>query len=249
MSSASILRGEAGKVTGNDPLVPWWSFTKTALAGAALALVDRRKISLDTPLGRFNYTLRHLLQHTSGLPDYGGVREYQEAVAAGREPWTREKLLLQSNADGSLFTPGTSWSYSNIGYLFVREIIQETIDQDLNEALRVLVLEPLGIENVFVARTRDDLRSTPWGRETDYHPGWVFHGLLVGPPSAAASLLHGLLFGDLLSAALKAEMLAVRPLGGSFSGRPAVNPSYGLGVMMGTASPVGRMVGHTGTWA
>jgi CubicO group peptidase (beta-lactamase class C family) len=51
--------------------VAWWSFSKTVIAAAALVLLDHGKLELDGPVPRAPYTLRHLLQHTSGLPDYG----------------------------------------------------------------------------------------------------------------------------------------------------------------------------------
>jgi CubicO group peptidase (beta-lactamase class C family) len=244
--SARIVSGEAGRHPRDEPVVPWWSFTKTALAATALVLVDRGRLSLDEPVGSFNYTLRHLLQHTSGLPDYGWIREYHDAVTADRDPWTREELLRRAKADALRFAPGTSWSYSNIGYLFVREMIEQSAGCDLEEALRVLLFEPLEIENVFVATNREEMRRTLWGRKGRYHPGWVYHGLLAGPPSAAASLLHRLLLGDLLSAPLKAEMLIPRSVGVPLPDHPAVEPSYGLGVMIDPGGPCGRVVGHTG---
>jgi CubicO group peptidase (beta-lactamase class C family) len=245
VAGAPIVIGEAGSGLADAPLVPWWSFTKTVLAGAALVLVGRAQLDLDAPIEPLRFTLRHLLQHTSGLRDYGGVREYHEAVEAGSEPWSRVELLRRSRADDLLFAPGTSWAYSNIGYLFVREAIERAVDRDLNEALLALVFRPLGIGEVFVANYREEMRSTLWGHE-DYHPGWVYHGLVVGPPSAAASVLHELLYRDVLSAALRAEMLTPLSLGGPFPGRPAVDPSYGLGVMLDPASALGRVVGHTG---
>ena len=50
---------------------PWWSFTKTVLAAAALALVADGRLSLDAPVRGRSFTLRHLLQHRAGLPEYG----------------------------------------------------------------------------------------------------------------------------------------------------------------------------------
>ena len=54
--------------------VPWWSFTKTVLAAAALALVRDGRLALDEPLPGRPYTLRQLLQHRAGLTDYGRMR-------------------------------------------------------------------------------------------------------------------------------------------------------------------------------
>jgi D-alanyl-D-alanine carboxypeptidase len=83
-----IITAEATENPEPQSLVPWWSFSKTVLAAAALVLVDRRRLDLDAPIGGAPYTLRHLLQHTSGLPDYGPDPDYHRAVAAGESPWT-----------------------------------------------------------------------------------------------------------------------------------------------------------------
>jgi hypothetical protein len=96
----------------------------------------RGKLDLDAPIAGAPYTLRHLLQHTSGLPDYGPNPEYHRAVAAGESPWSVDELLRRVDALTLLFPPGARFSYSNIGYLFVRQIIERAADADLNGALK-----------------------------------------------------------------------------------------------------------------
>jgi D-alanyl-D-alanine carboxypeptidase len=157
-----IITAEANETPEPQPLVPWWSFSKTVLAAAALALVDRRKLDLDVPVADAPYTLRHLLQHTSGLPDYGPNPDYHRAVAAGESPWTIDELLRRANPR-MLFAPGTRFSYSNIGYLFVRQLIERAADADVNDALRRLVFDPLGIEGVFMARSVEEFDAIVWG--------------------------------------------------------------------------------------
>ena len=51
-------------------IVPWWSITKTCLAACALVLVAGGRLELDRPLPGHRFTLRQLLQHTSGLACY-----------------------------------------------------------------------------------------------------------------------------------------------------------------------------------
>jgi len=246
MLTNRIITGEAGLASGQLLLVPWWSFTKTVLAGAVLALVARRRLDLDEPVAGMPYGLRNLLQHTSGLPDYGDVPEYHAAVAAGEKPWPRDELLRRVRSDQLLFEPGGSWSYSKVGYLLVRQMIERATGLGLDEALRTLLFEPLGIEGVFVATSIGDLEHTVWGNERQYDPGWVYHGLVIGSPFAAASFLHRLLFGRFLAAHLKTEILNPVSAGGPFPGRPFVVPSYGLGVMIDLKNRLGFVVGHTG---
>jgi hypothetical protein len=107
------------------------------------------------------------------------------------------------------------------------------------------VLIPLSIVNAGLARTPDDLTGTRWGNTKRYHPGWVYHGLMIGSPVAAALLLDRLLRGDLLSPSSLRAMRESFRLGGPIPGRPWQAPGYGLGLMIETTTPP-RFVGHTG---
>jgi CubicO group peptidase (beta-lactamase class C family) len=180
------------------------------------------------------------------VPDYGGLSAYHEAVARGEPPWGDDELWRRVGAKKLLFDPGEGWAYSNVGYLIVRRLIEETAAADIGAALHRIVLAPLGLPDVSLARESRDLSTTAWGNAAGYHPGWVCHGLLVGTPAEAALFLDGLLAGRLLEPALLQAMLESRPIGGPVAGRPWRTPAYGLGVMTDLVPPVGRCIGHTG---
>jgi len=240
---------EAGGVVDRGPLappVPWWSLTKTVLAAGALALVARGRLALDEPLRDRPFTLRHLLQHTSGLPDYSGLPAYHEAVARGDEPWEDGLLLQRVGAGRLLFAPGEGWAYSNVGYLLVRRLIEAAAGAGIGAALHALALDPLGVPGARLGSEPADLSTTAWGNASGYHPGWVYHGLLVGTPAEAALLFDRLLSGRLLPAVLTGAMRDCRPVGGPVAGRPWRSPAYGLGLMEDAASPLGRCLGHSG---
>ncbi len=242
----AVVEDEAeAEGTGSAP-VPWWSFTKTTLAAAVLALVAQGQLDLDRPVGAWPFTLRQLLQHRAGLANYGRLAAYHEAVRNGEAPWPRERLLRQVEADKLVFQPGRGWAYSNIGYLLVRELIEDATGRDVGTALDRLVLAPLGISGVKVASEPADLAETAWGNPAGYHPGWVYHGLLVGPAASAALLLHRLLGGALLPSALLSEMLSPHPVGGPIPGRPWQTAGYGLGLMIGVGDAGASFMGHTG---
>lgn len=242
----AVLRD--GAVHADDAsVVPWWSYTKTVLAAAALRLVSRGLLHLDEPVPGHFFTLRQLLQHRAGLVDYGAVPEYHAAVAAGDTPWPVEDMLRKARADRLAYQPGESWGYSNIGYLFVRRLLEEKTGALLGPALAELVLEPLGIEHVTVAIEPDDLKPTAWGNAAGYHPGWVYHGLLIGPAASAALLLHRLLDSRLFPEPLLEEMLRSHPLIELSPERPWQSAGYGLGLMTGTGGDrAARYTGHTG---
>ena len=153
------LQATPGQRSG---LFPWWSFTKTVLAICALHLVDEGRLDLDASLPGKPYTLRHLLQHRAGLPDYGSLKSYHDAVARNDIPWSRNHLLEAVDADQLEFPPGTGWAYSNIGYMFIREAIEEATGLPSAAALRELVLEPLQASSARLATTPSDFREVFW---------------------------------------------------------------------------------------
>jgi CubicO group peptidase (beta-lactamase class C family) len=229
-----------------DHLVPWWSFTKTVLAAAALVLVRGGLIGLDDPVEGKPYTLRHLLQHRAGLANYGSLRVYHEAVGRGDAPWPVPELLTRLDAEQLRYPAGHGWGYSNIGYLAIVQLIEALAGSDLNTALQRLVLRPLGIGTARLASEPADLGHVVMGSAAGYHPGWVYHGLLVGSVGDAALLLDRLLGGSLLTPWLLQDMFTPFGLPGPVPGRPWQSPGYGLGVMTGETTSGLRVGGHTG---
>jgi CubicO group peptidase (beta-lactamase class C family) len=242
----ALVEGGRTNLSDDATAVPLWSFTKTILAAAALALVSEKKLALDEPVGDRSFTPRPLLQHTSGLPDYGTLAAYHAAVARGDTKWPVDRLLDAAGARTLLFPPGQGWAYSNIGYLILGRVIEDASGVDLETALVKRVFEPLGVGGVRFARTLVDLASTAWGNALGYDPGWVYHGLLVGSTRAAALLLHGLLAGGLFDGPLPKAMTTPRPLCGPVPGRPWRTAGYGLGLMIGVGASGTTVLGHGG---
>lgn len=233
-----------GGETAQQP-VPWWSFTKTILATAALALVRDGRLNLTERIEGKPYTLRQLLRHTAGLANYTDLSAYQLAVERSAPPWSAEEMLTRVDAERPPFEPGTMWRYSNLGYFHVRRLIEEATSQDIGQALDDLVLRPLNLAGVWLGTKPDDMARTVWGNPTGYDPRWVYHGLLIGPPVAAAAALDCLLRGDLLPPHLLADMRNNVALGHDIPGRPWIDFGYGLGLMT-AEGPIGRCLGHTG---
>src|SRR5206468_911675 len=100
-----------------EAIFPWWSFTKTVIAAAALRLVEQGQLNLDALRPGKPYTLHQLLNHRAGVPNYGRLAAYHQAVAGGEGAWSRERLLQAVDADRLDFQPGAGWSYSNVGYM------------------------------------------------------------------------------------------------------------------------------------
>ncbi len=241
--NASGIEGGDGL---HDALFPYWSFTKTAIAICALKLVERGMLALDTPLDRQPYTLRQLLRHSAGLPDYGTLTAYHEAVTRGDTPWSREEVLDKALTQGMLFLPDGGWAYSNIGYLLVRGMIEDATGQALGAVLHDLIIEPLGLESVAFWDNLEQSKQLHWDAAQRYDPNWVYHGCLIGTASDAVSLLDGLIHGALLPRPLLDQMLDKRILGGAIAGRPWSQCGYALGLMSGEVTDFGRAIGHSG---
>ncbi len=213
---------------GAEAVVPWWSFTKTAIAATALRLAAAGRLDLDARLPDGPFTLRQLLRHEARLPDYGTFPPYGAAVARGLDPWPADELLART---ARLRTP-TAWTYSNIGYLLARRALERSEGAPLAAILAERLLAPADLVRTRMAETRADMEGTALP-SPGYHPGWVYHGCLIGPVADAAALLRALLAGPLLDAASRRSLVDAVPVGAPPPGRPWRTVGYGLGLMTG----------------
>lgn len=226
--------------------VPWWSFGKVVIAAAVLRLADERALTLDRPVEGQPFTPRMLLSHRAGLADYGSLRAYHDAVSSRAAPWSPDDLMA-AVARALPAPPAGAFAYSNVGYLLLRRLVERTADAPLDAALERLVFAPLGLRGPRLAATPADLagvRMGPGG--AGYHPGWVYHGLLVGRLADAVAILHALLSGRLVSGPLLREMTEATPVDGPPPGRPWRAAGYGLGLMIGRSADDLLVIGHTG---
>jgi D-alanyl-D-alanine carboxypeptidase len=243
------------------------SVTKTLTAVAVLRLVETGALELDGPLSRWlpdfphatRITLRHLLQHTSGLPDYGPLADYHEAVRRGDRPWTFDEFLERTNAKDLCFEPGQGWSYSNIGYMVLRRLLETAGNRSFAELITADVCRPLKLNHTAVVETKEQLQGLIPGFShyladknspavdvrNHYDPAWIATGVVTSSASDIVRFYRGLFGGALLSPALLGEMCAIRRVGASHP--PFVTPSYGLGLMADPDCPYGEMYGHNGS--
>lgn len=246
MLSVYVSQGQSLTCDPSEPVVPWWSFTKTVLAATALALVRDGRVGLDASVGDQPFTLRQLLRHEAGLADYGELADYHAAVANHEAAWSADEMMQRLEGARLRYAPGTGWRYSNVGYLLIGRLIEQVTDLSLAEAVNRYALTPLGLEHVRFAKTPADLRNTHLGNPSHYDPGWVYHGLLIGPLSQAVLFLDRLFAGHLLAPSVLQDMQSAKALGGPIPGRPWVSPGYGLGVMRGSIEGGVTLCGHSG---
>src|SRR5690606_16515976 len=97
-------------------------------------------------------TIRRLLNHTSGLPDYFFNDQFQ--AQAAKEPnrlWQPEELVEAATEGGELlFSPGTDFSYGDTAYVVVGMAIEHLLDRCLAEAYRSFLFDPLKMDATYL---------------------------------------------------------------------------------------------------
>lgn len=213
---------------------PVYSISKPFLAQAVLEL----GFELKAPIGAYlsnlsasyaNRQVGQLLNHTSGLDDYGTMPEYRDAVAAREQVWARDYLLELAER---LPHSNTGFQYSNIGYLLLRMAVEKQTSLSYFDALTKLVFEPLGIQGF-----------TEWEQASalvpDYDPRWVYSGTFVAQSDALIPALKKLVAHRKKTAGLEAGRAPVPYPNTGFD-----HPAYGYGLMV-DSNPV-TAVGHGG---
>lgn len=134
------------------------SVTKTFTAAAVLRLVEQGQVDLDASIEQYvsaesiallqgdgfatdRITVRHLLLHTSGIPDFSDTPAY--SAASFEEPervWTqREQIAFAMEIADPVGEPGEQYSYSDTGYILLGELIERQTGQSLGAAVRTLL--------------------------------------------------------------------------------------------------------------
>ncbi len=143
------------------------STTKMLASTAALRLVEQGQFQLDDLAAEFlpsevigrvanleltgssGVTIRQLMQHTSGIPDYLTMGYFFDAFNFGLEPGSAAEELERIYGLDPWFEPGTDFEYSNANYLLLSLIIAETTGSPSHAAVYQYVTEPLGLDSTF----------------------------------------------------------------------------------------------------
>ncbi len=126
------------------------SVSKTFTSAAILMLEERGKLNSSDPVAKFlpdypngdKLRIEHLLKHTSGIMDTGGLAEWG---AEERKPHTAAELVALFKDKPLRFEPGSKYSYSNSNYNLLALIIEKVSGQGYGDFLRQNIFEPLGL--------------------------------------------------------------------------------------------------------
>ncbi|MFT2016102.1 serine hydrolase domain-containing protein [Streptomyces sp. 796.1] len=138
------------------------STDKALIATVMLKLATEGRLSLDDSVGRWlpgllsgegydenAITLRHLLQHTSGIGDsgYPPMETRDEYYANRFHPRTAEQLVAAAMKEPPLFAPGRGWSYANTGFVVLSMVIERVTGNPWPEEIERRVIKPLGLRH------------------------------------------------------------------------------------------------------
>jgi D-alanyl-D-alanine carboxypeptidase len=253
------------------------SIGKTFVAATMVSLAREQAIDLDAPVSDWlghkswfeqipnhkSMTLRHLLNHTSGLPNHVYVPAFNEAAStqwpAPGNSFTPEVLVSFIFDAEPLFPPGESWAYTDTGYVLIGLVIEAITGRTYYEELNDRFLGPLRLKATTPSNQRSlsnlaagyvaadnafgfPLKTTDQNGVLVWHPGleWTGGGLI----STSRDLAH---WGDALfrSRALPDEdlhaMLESVPIGADTLGI-----HYGLGIAINQSGLISPVYGHGG---
>ena len=158
------------------------SFTKQFTAMAIMLLVHEGKLRYDQTLTEIfpgfpeygkSVTVRNLLNHTGGLPDYEDLMDAAEKANGPR--WSAERQiqddevlqLLEKETKGK-FAPGTNWSYSNSGYVVLGLIVAKVSAKPYGEFLHERIFAPLKMSRTIVyQKGKNEVSNRAYGHSKE----------------------------------------------------------------------------------
>jgi D-alanyl-D-alanine carboxypeptidase len=241
------------------------SVTKTFVATVVMQLVQEHRLALDdtieqhlpglVPNGRA-ITVRQLLSHTSGLPDYFSNKRIYAPYLNGHLTyiWSHQAIVRISTRDKPLFAPGAPgrWAYSNTGYYILGLMIERITGHTLGSELARRIFRPLKLAHTSLPETpalpgRYAHGYTPSGANklqdiSHISPSilWAAGGI-VSTPADVASFQRALFQGRLLPHPLVRQMQTTQIVLPGTRGRQTM----GLGLFK-TRFPCSSGWGHGG---
>jgi len=241
------------------------SVSKAFTGATALALVRRGLLSLDATIGEVlpdlpaawhAVTLRQLMNHTSGVPDFIANDAAQDAVRAAPTSPPGPRELLQFVEDRPLgFAPGSRYRYSNSDNIIVGLMVAAAAGTTFEAQFRTQVLTPLRLRGTSLpAGTRlrppalrgyaPDPPGAPVDATAMLAAGWAWTaGGIVSTPADMNAFIRAYVSGRLSGPAVRAQQRRTRA-GSSEPKGPGVNRT-GLSVFR-YATRCGVVWGHTG---
>ncbi len=241
------------------------SLSKTFTAVGTLKLIEMGKLSLDDSIQKFypdfpyhGISVRELLSHRSGLPNYAYAFDDSMKVNFYKreKPYPTNATIMHWFATVKptpqrYNIPGRGFSYSNTNYMVLASIIEKVTKQSYESYINKTILEPLGMRETFVATSRNEAFNKhktagyQWNRRIpkDYYDD------VVGDKGIYSTI------GDLFrwyralngNCILQKKTMAEAFIPRSFERKGAKNYGYGFRMML-DAKDQPEFIYHSGWW-
>ncbi len=234
------------------------SISKTFTAVAVLHLIEIGKLSLEDSIQEYypkfpihNITLKMLLSHRSGLPDYRFA--YEDSASLGFKKVNNQDLMrwMENQPPPLQFKPGRKFTYCNTNFAVLAAIVEKTTGMKFDDYMEQFILTPIGMNNTYFI-TSDDKKLCD-NKTCGYNYNWcaepvdAFDGILGD--KGVYSTTHDLLqwYKMLTSNCfLKKETIDMAFTPQSFE--HAGKKNYGLGFRMIEYEPGKKCIYHNGWW-
>lgn len=234
--SVAVITSNKKVLKSKNAVLPIYSITKTMIASIVLDL----EIDLESMISKWipdatcthsrKIKICHLLNHSSGISDYGSLQEYRDDVENRKFPWSDEKFIETTLNNELLFEPGTGFAYSNPGYWLLKRIIEIESGLSFDELVEKHIAKPLDLSSIKVAhRIFDDSLN-------GYYAEWVWHGLVLANATDVAFFMASDKVSRLNSYLNKVN----------YKDEFWQNPFYGLGLMVEPGIKYGHLGGGPG---
>ena len=272
--SAGVAVGKGSLETGQAPPmdgeVRVGSNTKTFVAVVVMQMVQEGKVGLDEPIETYlpglikgegvdgsRITVRQLLQHTSGLPEYTDTTPGSGDIFQIKDHYIPPRDLLDTAlGKPAAFEPGTQWKYTNTNYVVLGMLVERVSQRPVGEQIDQRIVKKLGLSHTYFPAPGDrSIKGThPQGYHlsaggklediTEMDPAWAWAaGAMVSTPSELNTFFQAVLDGRLLTQASIDEMKNGAVDASSHLGSGTV---YGLGLIGRSLSCGGTAWGHGG---
>lgn len=150
--ATGMRRYESNEPLHKNDVFELASVSKQFTTMIIMMLKEKGKLNYDDPLSMYvqvpypNITIRHLMNHTSGLPDYQNIMD---------KHWDKNKIAgnpdiieyLNRYAPPALFKPGAKYNYSNTGYVLLASVAEKASGEDFITLCRNWIFKPLKMKN------------------------------------------------------------------------------------------------------
>jgi len=236
-----------------------------------MQLKEKGEINLDDALIKYlpnfpfhEIRIRHLLTHTSGLPDFEIFQTYRRQVID--KPLSLKDIILAlKNTPTLLFAPGTHWRYSSVGFGLLALLVERVSAQPFSQYVQEKICKPAGMMNSYVdienrgmhdqskamsyVSSRGDISPADTLKTDLSNPfqNIAGPGLMVSSINDLLKFVEALNTNKLLSVATKDEMFTVAKLNNGAPAELEHAPLYqALGWGIDKDESVGRIASHNG---